>query len=140
MAPLPVRDTITIQTDHKALCYLMSSNCLNKRLRGFALSLQGLYQPGPENGDADGLSRQAWEVDVEDEDANQDWEGDVGDDNEVERDGSVPLDVAPGPCCAGSRLAGGDVGLETERKSVCKERRKKARQRKHKRGKKDKGL
>ena len=32
------------------------------------------------------------------------------------------------------------VGPETERKSVCKERRKKARQRKHKRGKKDKGL
>ena len=32
------------------------------------------------------------------------------------------------------------VGPEAERKSVCKERRKKARQRKHKRGKKDKGL
>ena len=32
------------------------------------------------------------------------------------------------------------VGPEAERKSVCKERRKKARQRKHERGKKDKGL
>ena len=82
---------------------------------------------------ADGLSRQAWEEDVEDEYANEDWEGDVGDDNEVERDGSVPLDVAPEPCGAGPRLAGGDVGLETERKSVCKERKKKARQRKHER-------
>ena len=34
----------------------------------------------------------------------------------------------------------GTVGPEAERKSVCKERRKKARQRKHERGKKDKGL
>ena len=33
-----------------------------------------------------------------------------------------------------------NVGPEAERKSVCKERRKKSRQRKHKRGKKDKGL
>ncbi len=63
----------TVVTDHKALCYLMTSSRLNKRLRGFALSLQQfdfavVYRAGPDNANANGLSRQAWEIEDSEED------------------------------------------------------------------------
>ena len=50
----------TVVTDHKALCFLLSSSRLNRKLRGFALSLQGLdikteYRPGSENANAGSL-------------------------------------------------------------------------------------
>ena len=54
-----------VQTDHKALQSLMSSNHLNRRLWRWALFLQDfavsfIYRPGVGNQVADGLSRQAW--------------------------------------------------------------------------------
>ena len=54
-----------VVTDHKALTSLMSSSRLNRRLQGWALKLMDFdfsitYKPGSQNGDADGLSRQAW--------------------------------------------------------------------------------
>ena len=55
----------TIQTDHRALEYLRSATFAKKRLCRWALRLQGLdftikYRPGRSNGNADGMSRQAW--------------------------------------------------------------------------------
>ena len=55
-----------VVTDHKALCSLLSSPRLNKRLRAYALHLQQfnvtfIYRPGDSNANADGLSRQSWE-------------------------------------------------------------------------------
>ena len=54
-----------LQTDHKALESLHRSKLLNKRLARWAMRLQGFdfvisYRPGKANGNADGLSRQAW--------------------------------------------------------------------------------
>ena len=53
-------------TDHKALVSLLHSKVLNRRLHGWVLQLlqfdfKILYRPGLENGDADALSRQAWD-------------------------------------------------------------------------------
>ena len=50
-----------IVTDHKALCYLMTSTHHNRRLRGLAMRLlsfdfQVEYRPGSCNDNADGLS------------------------------------------------------------------------------------
>ena len=55
----------TVQTDHRALEHLLSSNKLNGRLARWALFLQMFkitirYRPGSANNNADGLSRQAW--------------------------------------------------------------------------------
>ncbi len=55
----------TVVTDHMALTSLMKSRVLNRRLQGFALKLMEysfdiIYRPGPDNDNADGLSRQAW--------------------------------------------------------------------------------
>ncbi len=55
----------TVVTDHLALTSLMKSRILNRRLQGFALKLMEysfdiIYRPGPDNDNADGLSRQAW--------------------------------------------------------------------------------
>ena len=52
-------------TDHQALVSLLKSKRLNRRLQGWVLRLMEfefdiLYRPGSANGDADGLSRQAW--------------------------------------------------------------------------------
>ena len=53
-------------TDHKALVSLLHSRVLNRRLHGWVLQLLEFdftvqYRPGLENGDADALSRQAWD-------------------------------------------------------------------------------
>ena len=55
----------SLQTDHKALESLHRSKLQNKRLARWAMRLQGFdfsiqYRPGKANGNADGLSRQAW--------------------------------------------------------------------------------
>ena len=55
----------TSQTDHRALQFLQQSRHLNGRLIRWALTLQQYmfdiqYWPGKNNGNADGLSRQAW--------------------------------------------------------------------------------
>ena len=54
-----------LQTDHKALESLHRSKLLDKRLARWAMRFQGFdfvisYRPGKANGNADGLSRQAW--------------------------------------------------------------------------------
>ncbi len=56
-----------LQTDHKALESMHTSKLYNKRLARWALKLQGflfsvVYMPGSANGNADGLSRQAWGI------------------------------------------------------------------------------
>ena len=54
-----------VYTDHQALVSLLKSKRLNRRLQGWVLKLldfhfEVVYRPGRCNGDADGLSRQAW--------------------------------------------------------------------------------
>lgn len=61
----------TVLTDHRALKYLHKMKNANSRLTRWALAVQPfsfdiLHKPGSQNGNADGLSRQAWEVDGED--------------------------------------------------------------------------
>ena len=56
-----------VVTDHRALVYLMSSKKLNKRLTGWALQLMDFnfyitYKPGTTHLDADGMSRQGWQI------------------------------------------------------------------------------
>ena len=56
-----------VYTDHQALVSLLRSKRLNKRLQGWILRLMEfdfeiVYRPGSANGDADGLSRQAWSI------------------------------------------------------------------------------
>ena len=56
-----------VVTDHKALVSLLKSRTLNRRLHGWMLQLLEYdfsieYRPGSENGDADALSRQAWDT------------------------------------------------------------------------------
>ena len=56
-----------VYTDHQALVSLLRSKRLNKRLQGWILRLMEfefeiIYRPGTANGDADGLSRQAWSI------------------------------------------------------------------------------
>lgn len=60
----------SVVTDHRALSYLQSMQNANGRLTRWALVLQPFnfhvqHRPGRLNGNADGLSRQAW---MEDED------------------------------------------------------------------------
>ena len=55
----------TLETDHRALEYLLSARLTNKRLIRWALQLQGLsftirHRSSVKNANADGLSRQAW--------------------------------------------------------------------------------
>ena len=55
-----------VRTDHCALVSLLKSRTLNRRLHGWVLKLQNfdfevVYRPGSGNGDADRLSRQAWD-------------------------------------------------------------------------------
>ena len=57
----------SLQKDHKALESLNKSKLQNKRLARWAMRLQGFdftitYRPGKANGNADGLSRQAWSL------------------------------------------------------------------------------
>ena len=83
----------TVQTDHQALHYLQQMQNSNYRLTRWALALQQfdfdvLHRPGTLHSNADGLSRQAWESDKEDDELPMDniaesnrpkeGEGDVG--------------------------------------------------------------
>jgi len=57
----------TVVTDHKAMESMMSSKTLNRQVQGWALKLQTFdfviqYRAGELNANADGLSRQAWEM------------------------------------------------------------------------------
>jgi hypothetical protein len=57
----------TVQTDHRALQWLEKMKDSNPRLTRWTILLQPydfsiLYRPGTTNGNADGLSRQAWAV------------------------------------------------------------------------------
>ena len=56
-----------VVTDHKALIYLLQSKKLNRRLYGWMLKLLDFtftitYRPGEHHQDADGLSRQDWNM------------------------------------------------------------------------------
>ena len=56
-----------VYTNHQALVSFLRSKRLNKRLQGWILRLMEfdfeiVYRPGSANGDADGLSRQAWSI------------------------------------------------------------------------------
>ena len=91
-------------TDHKALVSLLHSRILNRRLHGWVLQLLQFdftitYRPGKENGDADALSRQAWDTRS-------------GDPWTKEDDG----DGVPGLRPAPSLVVGGDVGTEPHRR------------------------
>ena len=94
-----------VVTDHKALVYLMQSKKLSKRLHGWALQLMDfdfeiVYKPGNRHQDADGLSRQAWRTEGEQEE--EETEG--VEDSEGEEAGVLSRTT--------SILVGGDVGLE----------------------------
>ena len=59
--------TFELITDNQALKGLRSSTNHNRRLMRWALFLQDFdfvvtYRPGPDNSNADGLSRQCWPV------------------------------------------------------------------------------
>ena len=91
-----------VVTDHRALVYLMSSNKLNKRLTGWALQLMDFnfhitYKPGTTHLDADGMSRQGWQM--------------------LE----LPLNDGDIQTGTSSLQAGGDVGVgtPTEKKGVA---------------------
>ena len=70
-----------VETDHKVLIHLHSSTHLNGRLTRWASLLQPYnfttgYRPGRENGNADGLSHQAWDGDQDEErDRQQPFQG-----------------------------------------------------------------
>ena len=60
-----VGQRFTIVTDHRALQYLHTMHNSNARLTRWTLAMQPFeydvkYRPGAQNGNADGLSRQAW--------------------------------------------------------------------------------
>ena len=80
-----VGKSFTLVTDHQALQYLASSRVLNRRLTRWDLFLQDFtfiikYRPGKLNNNVDGLSKQAWNENVEDQVENDFLleEGDVG--------------------------------------------------------------
>lgn len=63
-------EEFTIITDHACLRYLQTLKDQTGRLGRWALRLQPYvytieHRPGPTNGNADGLSRQAWEEDTD---------------------------------------------------------------------------
>ena len=97
-------------TDHKALVSLLHSRVLNRRLHGWVLQLLEFdfeveYRPGLEHGDADALSRQAWDTRSGDP-----WKQEGGGDG------------VPGLRPAPSLVVGGDVGMnptETEKGAVA---------------------
>ena len=100
-----------VVTDHKALVSLLHSRVLNRRLHGWVLQLLEFdftvtYRPGLENGDADALSRQA-------------WDSRSGDPWQTESGGRA--DEVPGLRTAPSLFVGGDVGSEvpTEEEGVA---------------------
>ena len=98
-----------VLTDHKALVSLLHSRVLNRRLHGWVLQLLEFdftvkYRPGQENGDADALSRQAW-----DSRSGDPWMRDEG------------VEEKHGLRTAPSLFVGGDVGSEvpTEEEGVA---------------------
>ena len=59
--------TFSVLTDHKPLCYLITADKLNRRLRRFCMKLQPWllnfeYVPGESNTMPDALSRQEWNL------------------------------------------------------------------------------
>ena len=88
-----------VVTDHKALVSFLHSRELNRRLHGWVLQLlqfdfEITYRPGRENGDADALSRQAWDSRTGDP-----WQLEPGEEKEK--------GLRPAP----SSVVGGDVGI-----------------------------
>ena len=60
--------SFTVLTDHRPLTSLLTSKTLNGRLQGMALKIMQFdvsieYREGSRNGNADGLSRQSWQLD-----------------------------------------------------------------------------
>ena len=95
-----------VVTDHKALVSFLHSRVLNRRLHGWVLQLLDFdftikYRPGPENGDADALSRQAWDSRTGDP-----WK------YELEEEKEKGLRPAP------SLVVGGDVGTNPTEEAV----------------------
>ena len=93
-----------VLTDHKALVSFLHSRVLNRRLHGWILQLLQFdfeikYRPGLENGDADALSRQA-------------WDSRTGDPWQLEAGGEMEQGLRP----ALSFVVGGDVGMKTPQK------------------------
>ena len=91
-----------VVTDHKALVSFLHSRVLNRRLHGWVLQLlqfdfEIVYRPGLENGDADALSRQAW-----DSRSGDPWQLEAG--GERDEAGLRPAQ----PC-----VVGGDMGSES---------------------------
>ena len=83
-----------VTTDHQALVSLLTSNRLNRRIRGWVINLMDYdfeitYRPGAQHQDADALSRQDWELDPD---------ADVISSDPHPRSGGI--------------LLGGDVGIE----------------------------
>ena len=83
--------TFKVQTDHRALDSLLTSTHLNSTLTQWTLYLQGfamkrVYRPGSNN--ANGLSKQAWNEDMADEDVKP---------SEGERCQVTPLTGGPRP-------------------------------------------
>ena len=71
-APYLYGNKFTIVTDHRALVTMFTGKSQNRRVHGWALSLQDysfevVYRKGAANGNADGLSRQAWNEDGNDD-------------------------------------------------------------------------
>ena len=96
-------------TDHKALVSLLHSRILNRRLHGWVLQLLQfdfsiIYRPGKENGDADALSRQAWDTRSGDP-----WMESSHEDTDGEGEGA-------GLRPALSSVVGGDVGTSPTEK------------------------
>jgi len=62
--------TFQLYTDHKPLTSHLTSKSLNRRLQGMALKLMTydlaiVYRKGVANNNADGLSRQSWETEID---------------------------------------------------------------------------
>ena len=98
-----------VVTDHKALVRFLHSRVLNRQLHGWMLQLLQFdfviqYRPGEENGDADALSRQAWDTGVDGH-----WLTELDADG---RDDGDATGLRPAP----SLFVGGDVGTETPQK------------------------
>ena len=94
-----------VVTDHKALVSFLHSRVLNRRLYGWMLQLLQFdfsieYRPGIENGDADALSRQAW-----DSREGGPWQMQYG----LEERAGEGTGLRPAP----SFVVGGDVGSES---------------------------
>ena len=99
-----------VLTDHKALVSFLRSRVLNRRLHGWMLQLLQFdftieYRPGSENGDADALSRQAWDTRV-----GGPWQMEPS----LEEIGEEDSGLRPAP----SFVVGGDVGTEVPQEEV----------------------